>query len=153
MRCHINRSIEMCGAKLSALIAVCKQWIMLISRIVMCAFIMNFPLALLRNRTVEDIVLRDENDIEQQTDVCQAKFDRVACQSTPVCLQGTVYQQLDHAQKPAAEIEQLLGNGPPDCGLPLEVGEDLRDIFPDGQDQLNVLDGINLVRQCQRPRI
>jgi hypothetical protein len=29
----------------------------------------------------------------------------------------------------------------------------LRDIFPDGQDQLNVLDGINLVRQCQRPRI
>lgn len=107
---------------------------MLVSRIVTRVCILLFSLSLLLNGTIENIVLRDEDDIEQQADVCQAKFDRVACQSAPVCLKRTVDQELDHAQKSAAEIKQLLVDGPSDCRLPLEVGEDLRDIFPDGQD-------------------
>jgi len=130
------------------LIAVGKQWVMLMSRIVIRARLCIFPFTLLFNRTIENIVLRNENDIEQQTDVCQAEFDRVACQAAPICLQRAVDKQLDHAQKPAAEIEQLLSDRPADCRLPLEVREDLRDIFPDGQNQFDVLDSIDLIGQC-----
>lgn len=74
------------GAKSRTLIAVGKQWVMLMSRIVIRACLVALPLALLLDRTIENVVLRDENDIKQQTDVCQAEFDRVARQSAPVCL-------------------------------------------------------------------
>ena len=140
------------GANLRTLIAVSKQWVMLVSRIVTRVCILLFSLALFLNRTIENIVLRDKDDIEQQADVCQAKFNRVACQSAPVCLKRAVDQKLNHAQEPAAEIKQLLGDGPSDCRLPFEVGEDLRNVFPDGQDQFDVLNSINLINQCQRPR-
>ena len=129
-------------------IAVGKQWVMLMSRIVIRARLFVFPLTLLFHGAIENIVLRDEDDIEQQTDVCQAEFDRVARQAAPVCLQRAVNKQLNHAQESAAEVEQLLSDRLSDGRLPLEVGEDLRDIFPDGQNQFDVLDSIDLIGQC-----
>jgi hypothetical protein len=79
-------------------------------------------------------VLRNEDDVEKQTDICQAELDRVSRQTTPVCLERAVDEQLEHAQKATTEVEQLLCYGPPDGGLPFEICKDLRDVLPDCQD-------------------
>jgi len=81
--------------------AASQQWIMLVSEVLIFG---GSTLALFLDRSVEDIMLRDENDVKQQTDICQSKFDRVARQPAPVRLQRAVYQQLQHAQQPAAEV-------------------------------------------------
>lgn len=67
-----------------------KQRVMLMLRIGIRACIAVFPLCLFLNGAIKHIVLGDEDDVKQQTDVCQAKLDRVARQTAPVCLQRAV---------------------------------------------------------------
>lgn len=118
---------------------------MLMTHIRIHACVAAFPFALFFDRTVEYVVLCNEDYVKYQADVCQAELDWVSCQAAPVGLQGAVDEKLKHAQHSATKVEELLCDGPPDRGLPLEVGEDLWDIFPDGQDQLDVLNGVDLI--------
>ena len=50
-------------------------------------------------------MLKDENDIKDQTDVGESKLDRVPRESGPVGLESAIYYQLEKAEDPAAEVE------------------------------------------------
>ena len=68
----------------------------------------TFVVATLLHGTIEDIVLRDEDHVEQQTDVGQAKLHRITSQATPVGLKRAIYKELNHAEQATAKVEQLL---------------------------------------------
>lgn len=121
-----------------------QQGIMLIPAVVSTVNTFAVAFAPLLNRSIENIVLCDEDNIEHQTDVGKAKLHRVTSQTTPIRLQGAVYEELKHAEHATAEVQQLLRYRPADGGLALEVGEDLRNVLPDREDELDVLDRVDL---------
>lgn len=60
-------------------------------------------------------MLQHKDDVEDETDIGQTEFDRIARQTRPVCLQGTVDDQLKKAQKSSREVKKLLPDAPAYC--------------------------------------
>jgi len=89
-------------------------------------------------------MLDDENDIEQQADIRQSELDRVADQSRPIRLQRAVDHQLQQAQNPARGVQENLVDRPAGGRLSPEIRRDLRDVFAEREDQLDVSQGVNL---------
>ena len=91
---------------------------------------------------VENIVLGDENQVEENRNVGQSQFQRVARDAAPVALKAGVDDQLKEREDTAGYIEKNLIYAPAGRRLALEVDPYLWNIFDKGRDQLDITDGI-----------
>lgn len=90
-------------------------------------------------------MLGDEDDIEEDADVTEAEFDRVAEDAAgPVLLEGGVEQELHEGEHAAGEVEQDLVDVPADGGASAMVRPDLRHELDHRYEKLDVPDGVDL---------
>lgn len=141
---YINIDCRNAVAQEHISVASPQQRVVLTPTLIRCICVTAFMIGLLFNRSVKNVVLCNEDDVKSQADICQSKLDWVARQPAPVSLKRAVYDELKQAQDASTEVQQLLCDRPANSRLASEVGKCLRNVFPDGENQLDVLDGVDL---------
>ena len=89
-------------------------------------------------------MLHHEYDIEENADVAQCEFDRISRHSGPIMLQIAVDSKLSNRQYSTHEVKEYLVDGPAVRRVVSIVGEDLRHVFDERDEELDVGDGIYL---------
>lgn len=89
-------------------------------------------------------MLNHKNQIKEDADVPQPKFDRVPCDTTPVTLRRRVNNQLHDGEDTASKIQKNLNDTPAGCRLSLVVDPRLRDVLDYRHQQLDIRDGVYL---------
>lgn len=94
-----------------------------------------------------------EYDVEEHTDVPQSQLDRIARYARPVALQVAIDAQLQNREDTPSKVKQDLSNRPALRALILVIREDLRHVLDEGDEELDVGDGIDLCcRALARPK-
>ena len=86
-----------------------------------------------------------EEGIVYDADVPQGKLDGVAGDAAPVALEVAVDDELAHAQDPARQVQQDLPDAPAGGALVAVVGQGLGRVLDEGDEQLDVADGVDNV--------
>lgn len=95
---------------------------------------------------IKPVMLRDEDQIEEDADVAKPKLDRIARDAGPVALQRRVDEQLHEREDAAGQIEQDLLDAPADGRLALVVCPDLRQVLYECDQELDVANRVDLKR-------
>lgn len=88
-------------------------------------------------------MLQHEHDIKSHTHVPQPELDRVPRDAAPIALQFRINDQLHDTQHPTHEIQQDLRDAPSHGGFMLVVGVHLRHILNEGDEQLDITNGVD----------
>lgn len=89
-------------------------------------------------------MLDDKYHIEEYADVSEHQLDRISGDPRPVALQIRINTQLRNRQCATRKIEQDLCYGPSMCGVVSIIRKDLRHIFDESNNELDVRYGIDL---------
>ncbi|CAG9999814.1 unnamed protein product [Clonostachys byssicola] len=92
---------------------------------------------------VEHVVLPDEDAVVGHARVAEHELDRVARDAAPVVLEVAVDPLLCDAQDPAQHVQEDLPDAPPLCALVAVVGDHLRRVLDERDDDLDVPDGVD----------
>lgn len=92
--------------------------------------------------TVNHIVLEHENGVKHQAAVAERKLYGVAGDAAPVTLKVAVDTKLRQAQDASHYVEDDLPDAPAARALVMVVGEDLRRIFDQRHQELDVANGV-----------
>lgn len=90
-------------------------------------------------------MLQHEEHIKKDANLAQAKLDRVARDAAPVVLEVAVDALLADAQESAPEVQQDGPDAPALGALVAEVGEQLRRVLDERDDELDVANGVDNV--------
>lgn len=93
--------------------------------------------------SVQDIMLREEDQVVHHAHVAEQQLDRVARDAAPVALQRAVEDELRDAQRAAREVQQDLPDGPAGRAPVAEVGRHLRRVLDERDQQLDVPDRVH----------
>lgn len=88
-------------------------------------------------------MLPDEDTIVRHARVAEHELDRVPGDAAPVVLQVTVDALLGDAQDAAEHVQEDLPDAPALCALVAVVGHHLRRVLDEGDDDLDVADGVD----------
>lgn len=106
----------------------------------------NVTLGLLAAIIIQDVVLPHEDGVVEHGDVAQHELDGVPRDAGPGALQPGVDAQLADAEHAAGHVEQDLRDGPALGGAVAVVRDDLRRELDDGDEELDVADGVGDVK-------
>ena len=88
-------------------------------------------------------MLDEEDEIKGDAEVAETEFDRIPGNAGPVPLQAGVEHELGDGEDAAGEIQHDLFDAPTHGGFTLVVDQDLRNVFDDGDDELDVTDRVD----------
>lgn len=95
-------------------------------------------------------MLYDEDDVEEEADIAQAEFCRVASNARPVTLEACVNEQLTEGQYASSAIKQDLINGPSHSALSCIVKPGLRHVFAEGGNKFDISKDVDLATGSAR---
>lgn len=77
-------------------------------------------------------MLHYKNEVKENANVSQSKFDWVASDPAPIVLKCRVYHQLQNGKDAAGQVQKNLDDAPADGRLSLVIDPRLGDVFDDG---------------------
>ncbi|KAI9158718.1 Leucine--tRNA ligase [Paramyrothecium foliicola] len=96
-----------------------------------------------RRVTVKDVVLDDKDGIVEEANVAKGELDGVSGDTAPVAEQVAVDPLLGDAQDATGDVEQDLPDAPAGGAAVAPVGEDLGGELDEGDEQLDVAEGVD----------
>mmetsp|Transcript_3375 Transcript_3375/g.5339 ORF Transcript_3375/g.5339 Transcript_3375/m.5339 type:complete len:272 (+) Transcript_3375:242-1057(+) len=99
----------------------------------------------------QNVVLQHENDIKENADKTQPKFDRIPCDPPPVAGCVAIKNQLQHRQQPPEGVQEDVPNAPARGRAPPVVEVRLGDVLHDGDGHLHVREEVEPAQPGEAP--
>jgi len=87
---------------------------------------------------VENVVLKDEEDVEQNGEKAEAEFRRVAKNAVPVVVVVSLEEHLQNGEGAAGKVQENVANAPSIRAFPFVVHIRLRNVFDNGDKEFDI---------------